>query len=77
MERTRASKNGSIAQPGMPQERARIEEGRDFRFRYETSPAPIGLRQNVSRIHVGCVSPLDARYASPFARKSAETGQIS
>ena len=27
--------------------------------------------------HVGCVSPVDARYASPFARKSAETGQIS
>ena len=26
---------------------------------------------------VGCVSPLDARYASPFARKSAETGLIS
>ena len=26
---------------------------------------------------VGCVSPLDARNASPFARKSAETGLIS
>jgi hypothetical protein len=61
----------------MPQEHARIKEERDFRLRYETSPAPIGLKQNVSRIHVGCVSPADARHASPFARKSAETGQIS
>lgn len=26
---------------------------------------------------VGCVSPVDARYASPLARKSAETGLIS
>jgi hypothetical protein len=75
--RARASKNGSIAQPGMPQERARMEEGRDFRLRYETSPAHIGRKHNVSRIHAGCVSPVDARYASPFARKSAETGQIS
>jgi hypothetical protein len=58
-------------------ERARIEEGGDFRFRYETTSARIGITQDVSRIHVGCVSPVDARYASPFARKSAETGQIS
>jgi len=77
MERTRASKKGSIAQPGMPQEWARIEAGRDFRFRYETTSARIGLKQSVSRVHVGCISPADARYASPFARKSAETGQIS
>ena len=35
----------------------------------------IGLRCAVPNF-VGCVSPLDARYASP-ARKSALTGQIS
>jgi hypothetical protein len=36
----------------------------------------IGLRWTLLNF-VGCVSPLDASYASPFARKSAETGQIS
>jgi hypothetical protein len=37
----------------------------------------VGVEQKLSVFYVGCVSPLDARYASPFARKSAETGQIS
>jgi len=36
-----------------------------------------GVEQKLSVFYVGCVSPHDARYASPFARKSAETGQIS
>jgi hypothetical protein len=35
-----------------------------------------GVELKLSGFYVGCVSPLDARYASP-ARKSAETGQIS
>jgi len=29
------------------------------------------------RLYAGCVSPIDARYASPLARKSTETGHIS
>lgn len=37
--------------------------------------ARVGWKLSV--FYAGCVSPLDARYASPFARKSAKTGQIS
>jgi len=36
-----------------------------------------GVEQKLSEFYVGCVSPIDARYASPYARESAETGQIS
>jgi hypothetical protein len=35
------------------------------------------VAQRLSVYHVGCVSPTDARYASPFARESAKTGEIS
>jgi hypothetical protein len=35
------------------------------------------VEQKRQVFYVGCVSPLDARYASPYARESAETGQIS
>ena len=36
-----------------------------------------GVAQTLPVYHVGCVSPTDARYASPFARESAKTGEIS
>ena len=36
-----------------------------------------GVGQTLPVYHVGCVSPTDARYASPFARESAKTGEIS
>jgi hypothetical protein len=36
-----------------------------------------GVAQKLPVYHVGCVSPTDARYASPFARESAKTGEIS
>jgi len=35
------------------------------------------VEQKLLVFYAGCVSPTDARYASPVARKSAETGQIS
>jgi len=35
------------------------------------------MRGGAEGFYAGCVSPVDARYASPFARKSIEAGQIS
>jgi len=37
----------------------------------------VHVGRELSEFYAGCVSPLDARYASPFARESAKTGQIS
>ena len=52
----------------------RSDPGSACRIDHSRAPA-IAARRAESL--AGCVSPVDARYASPFARKSAETGQIS
>ena len=49
----------------------------DLNMRCATSCRRVGVGQTLPVYHVGCVSPTDARYASPFARESAKTGEIS
>ncbi|KAF0167127.1 MAG: hypothetical protein FD157_289 [Rhodocyclaceae bacterium] len=49
----------------------------DLNMRCSTPCRMAGVAQKLPVYHVGCVSPIDARYASPFARESAKTGEIS
>jgi len=49
----------------------------DLNMRCATPCGMAGVAQKLPVYHVGCVSPTDARYASPFARESAKTGEIS
>jgi hypothetical protein len=49
----------------------------DLNMRCSTRCRIASVEQKLSEFYVGCVSPNDARYASPYARESAETGQIS
>jgi hypothetical protein len=46
-------------------------------MRCSTPRRVASVEQKLSEFYVGCASPNDARYASPYARESAETGQIS
>ena len=53
------------------------EQSFDLNRRCSIPRGMAGIQQRLSDFYVGCVSSNDARYASPFARESAETGQIS